>query len=241
MPGLDLKICSATSDGSYDFKLSHGPSTPRFQSHLEYPVLMALGSLVLLTLLLGCLAVEAELLHSHPHGGYLWNSCELHNLTSSDDVGGRHLSLYLASNSASHWTYSPNPTCQEADRKPVLQPQKSRQHVRPISWSRSAAGEVLHGIVLSGCWALLLRHCLNHSSSERDDADLLHLLKSPQVIWKSWTLTFLFSDGKVWLWGKLDDFCMAAIGPFVWHVLWILVWVARSLPWMCFSSSFRLP
>ena len=31
----------------------------RFQSHLEYPVLMALGSLVLLTLLLGCLAVEA--------------------------------------------------------------------------------------------------------------------------------------------------------------------------------------
>lgn len=42
----------------------------RFQSHLEYPVLMALGSLVLLTLLLGCLAVEAELLHSHPYGGY---------------------------------------------------------------------------------------------------------------------------------------------------------------------------
>ena len=31
-----------------------------FQSHLEYPVLMALGSLVLLTLLLGCLAVEAR-------------------------------------------------------------------------------------------------------------------------------------------------------------------------------------
>ena len=36
------------------------PPWPRFQSHLEYPVLMALGSLVLLTLLLGCLAVEAE-------------------------------------------------------------------------------------------------------------------------------------------------------------------------------------
>ncbi|CAE7702846.1 NPC1 [Symbiodinium sp. CCMP2592] len=36
-----------------------------FQSHLEYPVLMALGSLVLLTLLLGCLAVEgAELYFS---------------------------------------------------------------------------------------------------------------------------------------------------------------------------------
>jgi len=36
-----------------------------FQTHLEYPVLMALGSLVLLTLLLGCLAVEgAELYFS---------------------------------------------------------------------------------------------------------------------------------------------------------------------------------
>lgn len=36
-----------------------------FQDHLEYPVLMALGSLVLLTLLLGCLAVEgAELYFS---------------------------------------------------------------------------------------------------------------------------------------------------------------------------------
>ncbi|CAE8629565.1 unnamed protein product, partial [Polarella glacialis] len=33
-----------------------------FQKHLEYPVLLALGGLVLLTILLGCLAVEgAEL------------------------------------------------------------------------------------------------------------------------------------------------------------------------------------
>ncbi|CAK8997839.1 unnamed protein product [Durusdinium trenchii] len=57
-----LMIPCANDLRNADVQLFH---TLRFQSHLEYPVLMALGSLVLLTLLLGCLAVEgAELYFS---------------------------------------------------------------------------------------------------------------------------------------------------------------------------------
>ncbi len=52
-----------------NFDMSHVYTCRRFQSHLEYPVLMALGSLVLLTLLLGCLAVEAERPPLCIHGG----------------------------------------------------------------------------------------------------------------------------------------------------------------------------
>ena len=151
MPGLDLKICTLKKAplGSAPLPMipmiSNCRHGPRFQSHLEYPVLMALGSLVLLTLLLGCLAVEAELLHSHPHGGYTVISRGLRPAyeTHVNSIISHLLMMlvadtcrYMASNSASHWTYCilpPNPTCQEADRKPVLQPQKSRQHVRPTS------------------------------------------------------------------------------------------------------------